>query len=324
MKQFLTRRWFLLALAVALTLGLFAYEPLQLVHDGIDFAKNYIVGVVLFLMAVTLDAKAMWNALKKPVAVLIASFVSIFAVPLVCYLWSFTLSDELAIGLIVAGVVPSTLASAAVWSRRAGGNDAVNLMVTIITNFFCFIIAPTWLYFLTSQKNVEINFYEMILKLVYLVVIPTFLAQGFRLHSSVAEFASRRKPILSILSQIGILLIVFKAAISSGKTLGTTELNIALSDWTLMLIGVAVCHTSMVFLGHWLGKLFKVSRPDWIAIGFSGGQKTLMVGLVIADNYFSDLAVLPMIAFHVVQLFIDTYIADWLISSEKTEEKLPE
>ena len=42
----------------------------------------------------------------------------------------------------------------------------------------------------------------------------------------------------------------------------------------------------------------------------SGSQKTLMVGLYVAINYFGGLTLLPMVFYHVGQLVVDTIIAD--------------
>ena len=49
--------------------------------------------------------------------------------------------------------------------------------------------------------------------------------------------------------------------------------------------------------------------PDSIAVAFAGSQKTLMVGAYVALAV-GPLAILPMVAYHAVQLFVDTLIAD--------------
>ena len=53
-----------------------------------------------------------------------------------------------------------------------------------------------------------------------------------------------------------------------------------------------------------------------IAIGLSGSQKTLMVGLQIAID--CGVSVIPMITYHLGQLLIDTIVADrWRRGSSK-------
>jgi sodium/bile acid cotransporter 7 len=86
-----------------------------------------------------------------------------------------------------------------------------------------------------------------------------------------------------------------------------------LGDWGLMFCGALAIHLGMLLAAVWGGRLLGLPRPDRIAAGFSGSQKTLLVGLDIASEYvevFGPLALLPMVAYHVLQLLVDTVIAD--------------
>ncbi|MDP7304159.1 MAG: bile acid:sodium symporter, partial [Pirellulaceae bacterium] len=47
---------------------------------------------------------------------------------------------------------------------------------------------------------------------------------------------------------------------------------------------------------------------DQIAVAFASSQKTLMVGLLMAMSL--QVSILPMVTYHVMQLLIDTLIAD--------------
>ena len=57
-----------------------------------------------------------------------------------------------------------------------------------------------------------------------------------------------------------------------------------------------------------------MGRAERIAVGFSGSQKTLLVGLAVSVEDYANfpLACLPMVAYHVGQLLVDTVIADKL------------
>ena len=55
-----------------------------------------------------------------------------------------------------------------------------------------------------------------------------------------------------------------------------------------------------------------------MAIAFAGSQKTLPVALFLFHAYFKDqypLAVVPLAFYHVGQLVVDTFVADWLHGS---------
>ncbi len=78
------------------------------------------------------------------------------------------------------------------------------------------------------------------------------------------------------------------------------------------LLGCVVVHMAGLILGLVGGRVVCLSRPDRIAVGFAGSQKTLPVGLLLFSAYYRDdypLAVLPLLLYHLAQLLLDTLIA---------------
>jgi sodium/bile acid cotransporter 7 len=69
-------------------------------------------------------------------------------------------------------------------------------------------------------------------------------------------------------------------------------------------------HLTALMVGFRTGRRLGMSRADQIAVGFAGSQKTLMVGLQICMEL--GFHVLPMVAYHISQLLVDTLIADRL------------
>ena len=53
-----------------------------------------------------------------------------------------------------------------------------------------------------------------------------------------------------------------------------------------------------------------IGSSDRIAVAIAGSQKTLMVGLYVAIHYFGGLVLIPLVIYHVVQLLMDTVVAD--------------
>lgn len=319
MRQFLIRRWFLLSLAVVLVVG-FSFSA-GLLSATQRIPRDIVVAGVMFLMALPLDSSQIFQALRRPGAVGLAVGINFGLLPLLAWGISLTQSGNLAIGLLIAASSPCTLASAVVWTRRAGGNDAVALMVTLLTNLICFVVTPFWLV-VTTGTEVELDVHAMISKLALVVVLPTFLAQGLRLQPTLGAWATRHKIPLGVGAQCGILTMVFIGAVSSGSRL--QEITVPLWQWGAMLGSVVVIHTVMLFVGLGLGWLFRFHWPERIAIGISGSQKTLAIGLYVALQYFHGLAMLPMVCYHISQLLIDTVIADQLkatVSPDETKDK---
>jgi len=306
--EFLQKRWFLVALFAVLLVGFGYAERLDTLVGAVP--KNGVVGSVLFLMAVSLDASAIWQAIRRPKAVVLAIVVNFVILPLAAWGLSRWVAPELAVGMLIVGAVPSTLTAAAVWTRRAGGNDAVALLVTVTTNLACFVVTPLWLWF-TVGADVDLPLDQMIGRLALVVLLPTALAQLVRLRRPVGHWATERKFALGAVAQCGILTIVLVGSVRAGLDLRQTEASIGAIGWLNMLATVVGLHLAMMAVAHLAAKSLDLSREDRIAVGFSGSQKTLMIGLLVALQ-FSGLAMLPMVAYHVCQLLVDTVIADWL------------
>jgi sodium/bile acid cotransporter 7 len=284
-----------------------------------------IVGAVMFLMALALDIRAMWRVVRDPLAPLLAIGMNSVLLPLLAWalVWLLRplLTSDLAAGLIVAAAVPCTLASAAMWTRRSGGNEAVALFVTVATNLACFLVTPAWLAALTA-KSVDLNYEDMVRHLAILVVLPIALAQLLRQVEPVRRGAARTKVPLGFLAQVGILAIVFVGSVDSGLRLSTAQGAISLANWGALILAVLVLHLATLFVGLWLAEAVGVCRADAQAVGIAGSQKTLMVGLEIAVEFYGGLAMLPLVVYHVAQLLVDTLIADrWRSGVENEREE---
>jgi len=312
-KQFLHRQWFLIALAVVIFVGLRFPSPLGPLAE-MRILRSCIVAGVLLLMALPLEFEVVWRVLRRPWAAALAVAINFGFVPLLAWGVSHGLRGELAVGMLVAGATPCTLASAALWTRKAGGNDAVSILATVFTNLTCFFVTPLWLLVTTGSGEVKIPFGEMTAKLGLLVVLPIVAAQLLRLHRPLGRWATRRTTSLSTAAQWGILCIVLIGSIQSGVKLASLAPRdcLTLRDVATMIGAVLGVHLAALATGHGLGRLLGMDRANRIAVGFAGSQKTVVIGLHVATTYYVGLAILPMVAYHVGQLIVDTVIADRL------------
>jgi len=305
----LRERWFLLALVTVLVAGMAWPDRVQPLADGIP--RQAIVALVMLLMALPMEGRAMWNAARRPGAAWLGVLMNAVVAPPVAWLASHFVADPLAVGVIVAATVPCTLAAATVWTRRAGGNDAVAILVTLVTNLACFFVVPAWLRLLVGTAA-EVDYRALVIQLALLVVVPVAVAQLLRRASPVAAWAGSQAPWLSHLAQVGILGMVLVGAVGAGHRLQELgdDSTIATVDLIGMIVVVAVVHLVLLFAGLHLAQLVGISRSDAVAVGIAGSQKTIMVGLYVALA-FGPLAILPMVAYHAAQLILDTLVADY-------------
>jgi sodium/bile acid cotransporter 7 len=320
MLSFLRQRWFLLALIAALWAGIGWPEVMSpLVRWP---PSEVLVAGVTFIMALPLETAALWSAARRPGPAWLASALNSGAAPPLGWLASRMLPPELATGVIVATSVPCTLATAAVFTRRAGGNDAVAFLVTIITNLACFLVVPAWLWLLVGGESqadlrrAEIDYGQIALGLVLLVVLPIVIAQCLRQIRTIGAWAARHKNSLSLVAQVGVLLMVLVGAVDCGERLSAASNSSAISPASIvtMIFAVAAVHVVLLLVGFGLSKSLGFTRSDAIPVALAGSQKTLMVGAYLAVAV-GPLAILPMVAYHATQLIIDTLLADWLRNS---------
>ena len=306
--KIIKHHWFLVALLLAMAAGFWLASPMKMLASAI-WLKWLIVAATMLMMTWPLETGKLLESGSKPVAPLIATFLNLAVAPLLAWPISKLLGADLGAGLILAAAVPSTLASAAVWTRRAGGNDAIAIMVTIITNLFCFVVTPAWVFFLIQIEMPQELLVATIRNLLFYVVLPMIIGQLLRLNSSSAKWATSHKPTFSIIAQVGILCIVLLGSISmrlrlSNHGVGAIQLNLLAAT----IVSVLVLHLSILLMGIQLGRWTGHSKPDQIAIAFAGSQKTLMVGLSTALSM--GLNIIPIVAYHALQLIVDTLIAD--------------
>src|SRR5688572_16733634 len=184
MLSFLRQRWFLLALIAALWAGIGWPEVLSPLVRWLP--SEALVAAVTFIMALPLETAALWSAARRPGPAWLATALNSGLAPPLGWLASRMLPPELATGMIVATSVPCTLATAAVWTRRAGGNDAVAFLVTIVTNLACFIVVPAWLWLLVGSdaqadiRRAAIDYGQIAVGLILLVALPIVAAQMLR------------------------------------------------------------------------------------------------------------------------------------------------
>ena len=315
MKQFFAKNWFLVCLLLALLGGSLFHGSLKWA-EGNEIVRWSIVAITMFSMAWPLRFDSIVHAFKNPLAPLYACVINLGILPLIAWPLSFLLDKDLGIGLLVAAATPCTLASAAVWTRKAGGNDVVALMVSVATNATCFLTLPFWLWVTLgsgeelSSGESTVSFGSIAMKLLLVVFVPIVLAQCSRMVRPIAVWATGHKTQLGIVAQAGILSIVFMGSIKTGQRMSESDIGGQLGQFMLGTLLVVGIHCATFVLGFYSSKAVGLKRGDRIAVAFAGSQKTLMIGLT--TSLALGVSILPIVAYHAMQLIIDTFIANYM------------
>ena len=342
------KHWFLAALCVVIPLGLVAgydaggadgatFAPARWGEPGEWLDARYLTAAVLFLMAFSLNSGKLVAALAKPGPVLWAAFCNVVVVPLFAYPLSFLQNPvDFRLGLMIASASACTMAGASVWTRQAGGNDAVSLLVTLATNGLCFLTAPAVLV-VTTGRSVSFDVWDLMVRLLLTAALPMAVGQAVRAVPAVGRLAAGRRAVWSNLALGLVLGIVFTGAAKAGGTLGEMDLGGG-GGWTLagqaatVWGSVLLAHAGAMVVAYRGAEVLKFGREERIACAFAGSQKTLPIGLLIAVSpaMFGDpnllgpgrgvpLAVFPMLMYHAGQLFLDTVVASKLRAGARSE-----
>lgn len=334
MLRFLQRRWFLLVLVLLVTGGMTwgrTGSGAQALHAGGDgtvarilsTAPTVITPIVLFLMSFTLDAGALRKAVGSPTPIFWAVAINAGLLPLAAWpLMAVQRTTDFAYGLMIAAVVPTTMAAASVWTRKAKGNDAVSLLVTLATNAACFLVVPFWVR-TTTGTEVPFDGLELSLRLALTVLGPTVAGQLLRLVPACGAFATRHKVGLGVLAQSLILSLVFFSATRAGERLAIAGTGPGAGAVALVWGTCIGLHVAALLVAWWGARLLGIARPEAIGATFAASQKTLPIGILLATDkrIFGNpdllgagvgvpFAIFPILMFHASQLFLDDLIAD--------------
>ena len=304
MTRWIRSNWFLLALAAVFLAGHFFAEPLASLTDRSEL-RSLVLMLVMWAMGVTLKADAIRSSVSRPTGSLLAIATNAFLVPLLCLPPMWFLSPDMGGGLFVAGLVPCTLASASVWTRKADGEESIAMMTTMVTNLACIAIVPLGIQMVLALQARVAPLAQME-KLAWFVVLPLVVAQLMR-RFGCAAWADRNKKRISNAAQVGILVMVLFGAVA-GRGYGAEGGSASLSMLAMVACAAAAVHLGAMAIAIAAARGSGLTRREQIAVGIAGSQKTLMVGLQIAID--CGVSVLPMLIYHAGQLLTDTLIAE--------------
>lgn len=318
MRSWLAKSWFLLALLVLLPGGMswgwLVSEDWRAETVG-RVEPETMTTAVLFLMAFSLEGGRLCESFRVPRPVLWGALVNIGLLPLLA--WPLAMSHGLAdfsLGLMITAAIPCTLATASVSTRQAGGNDAVSLLVTLLTNILSVVLTPLWLKW-ACATDTTIDTGPVIRTLALTVLLPTIVGQLARQIPSLDRFSTARKSQVSFVAQCLVLLIVTKAAVEAGGRLQVQSEWPTGTDFARLAVECAGLHALAMVIAEYGGRGLGLSRFDRIATVFSGSQKTLPVGLLLAampsvtGGRLLPFITFPILLFHAVQLLMDTVVA---------------
>lgn len=313
MIPWFTRHWFVIGLVIAIAVG--ALWPALGANDSLLFPKVSIhvaIAVAFAVIGLTLPTARIRSAIgvwKGHLAIQIGSFALMPALAWLIALAVEPLDPALATGVRILGCLPTTIATAALFTRAASGDEALALCNTTLGNLLGVVVTPG-LIVLIAERSGTIDLGGAITQIARDVVVPFVIGQLVRwpwiAWSGEPPTWLRQIPNVCVLV---IVLLVFAGSVNSGGFSVGSALVLALGA------AVALFTAGSLIVWWWSSwRAFGFDHGQRIAVLFCASQKTLAVGVpLIAVIFAGDqrlaLLTLPILIYHPVQLVVGGMIA---------------
>jgi sodium/bile acid cotransporter 7 len=231
----------------------------------------------------------------------------------------------LVIGIIFAGILPTTVQSAISYCSIAGGNIAASVIASALLNLSAIIVTPLLLILLSGSalegSGAELG-PEFAIKIFSILLLPFSLGQ--MMQRWLGEWASRRSKMLGIMDKAAIAMAVY---IAFGSAVAGGLWQVVDISALLIIIMVATAMLVVAFGGSWLvGTLTGLGLQDRIALMFSGSHKSIATGAPMAALLFpgqeGGMVILPALVYHLLQLIISAPLANRLNQHGETTRKM--
>jgi BASS family bile acid:Na+ symporter len=244
--------------------------------------------LTMFGIGAVLRVEDFRRIIEKPVIVLIGSAAQFTIMPLGAFVVSrlLNLPDELAVGLILTGSAPGAMASN-VMSYIAKADTAYSVSLTTVSTLLCPILTPGLTFLLARGTRFDVPFWNMVLEVMYMVVIPLFV--GFGVRHFFREKIGKILPVFPAISATFIIFICSLVIALNRERLGGVT--------GLVLAAVLILNISGMAAGYGVGSLFRMGVYRRRTLVIEIGMQNAGLGTVLALAHFGAKATIPAAVF---------------------------
>ncbi|SDL23391.1 solute carrier family 10 (sodium/bile acid cotransporter), member 7 [Modicisalibacter muralis] len=218
--------------------------------------------------------------------------------------------EDLALGFLYLGVLPSAVSSSIAFTAMARGNVPAAVCSAAASNVFGMMLTPFLLILLVSTAGGGFAVGDALRDIFLQLLLP--FAAGQAIRPWVAGLMQRHKSLTGRYDQGVILLIVYSAfsqSVASGlwQKLPLTAIGIAIA-LCVFLLGLAI------LLARFLAARLGLRLADEAAAVFCGSKKSLASGLPMAKVLFAGhpgfgMIVLPIMCYNQIQIIVGAVLA---------------
>ena len=238
---------------------------------------NYLLGVVMFGMGLTLNLKDFKIVFSRPKDVVIGCMAQFTVMPLLAWGLAkvFQLDESLALGVVLVGCCPGGTASNVI-TYLAQGDLALSVGMTGVSTLLAPFLTPllTWV---LAGKSVNVDVVGMLLSILWVVIIPIIV--GLIVKWLWPKFTEKALDYLPAFSSITIALIV--AIIIAANA------NKLMASGLIIMVVVVLHNICGLSMGYLIGRLLGLSESKKRAISIEVGMQNSGLASSLATIHFA-------------------------------------
>jgi len=252
---------------------------------------NYLLGLVMFGMGLTLNARDFEVVFSRPKDVIIGCLAQFLIMPALAWLLAraFMLDDALALGVVLVGCCPGGTASNVI-TYLSKGDLALSVGMTSVSTLLAPLLTPvlTWL---LAGKDVNVDVVNMFMSILWVIIMP--IALGLIIKRLMPKITAQAVDFLPAFSSIAIAFIVaIVISANASKLLTGGHLVIA------VVVLHNICGLSLGYLVSLLAGMPMVKRK---ALAIEVGMQNSGLASSLAATHFAmyPMATIPGAIFSV-------------------------
>lgn len=252
---------------------------------------NYLLGVVMFGMGLTLNLRDFKIVFSRPKDIMIGCLAQFTVMPLLAWALAhcFQLDEALALGVVLVGCCPGGTASNVI-TYLAKGDLALSVGMTGVSTLLAPFLTPllTWA---LAGKSVDVDVASMFLSILWVVILP--IVVGLLVKWIWPKFTEKATDYLPAFSSIAIALIVTIIIAANADKL--------LAGGLIIVLVVMLHNICGLGLGFLIGQLIGLTSPKKRAISIEVGMQNSGLASSLATIHFAayPLATIPGAIFSV-------------------------
>ena len=252
---------------------------------------NYLLGVVMFGMGLTLNLKDFKIVFSRPKDVIIGCLAQFTVMPLLAWLLTrlFSLDEALALGVVLVGCCPGGTASNVI-TYLAKGDLALSVGMTGVSTLLAPFLTPllTWA---LAGKSINVDMVSMFLSILWVVILP--IVVGLIVKGMWPQFTDKATDYLPAFSSVAIAFIVAIVISATADRL--------LAGGLLIVVVVMLHNICGLGIGYLTGRLLGLQEAKKRAISIEVGMQNSGLASSLATIHFAayPLAAIPGAIFSV-------------------------